>query len=145
MQNDSNIKLLNRKLELIKIAHQVRVLIERGNEKHKLYPPSLNQCCLTASVMLFDNLVSAGFRPILVSSRTHMFVVCDGYLIDITATQFGFENVVIKDYDIVKKNIKERLILAEWWDEVASFASVEEASLTNLRSEYQLLEKAGHV
>ena len=133
---------MGNKSNIIKIARACRKTLEDGNAKLRLYAPHMNGACLTASVALFDELTAAGFKPILISSQTHMFVVCDGHMVDITATQFGHPCVIVQPYEKIKKLIKENIILAEWWDEMNSFGSVEEASLTNLRLEYARIKVA---
>lgn len=57
--------------------------------------------CAIASVWLFQDLKKNGFKPILCISRNknntcgHVFVRVDGYDVDVTATQFDFQEVEI--------------------------------------------------
>lgn len=57
------------------------------------------------SVLLFDNLKAAGIKSQIVQAHGHYFVVCSGYLVDITASQFGQAKVVVKPYSKVKEMI----------------------------------------
>jgi hypothetical protein len=56
--------------------------------------PSLCGLCARASALLFEMLKNAGYNPrIAVSLRAnHFFVLLNGHVIDITATQFNFAN-----------------------------------------------------
>ncbi len=133
---------MGKKATIVKIARRVRETFEKGNAKLRIYPPHLNGACLSASVMLFDELTEAGFTPAVVSSHSHMFVVCDEFMIDITATQFGHPGVLVRHYSKLKEKIKQNVILAEWWQEVTRYYSVEESSLTNLRTECLKIRQA---
>ncbi len=133
---------MGKKAAIAKIARRVREVFEKGNSKLRIYPQHLNGACLSASVMLFDELTEAGFSPAVVSSQTHMFVVCDEFMVDITATQFGHSGVLVRHYPKLKEKIKSNVILAEWWDEVTRHYSIEEASLTNLRIECVRIKEA---
>lgn len=61
-----------------------------GNRGH--CPPSLEMMCARASGELFKKLKRAGYKPELVFIEFHCFVVCEGYIIDITATQYNYTN-----------------------------------------------------
>lgn len=63
------------------------------------FAEDLQGYCILASRDLFDRLEAAGYEPEFAihkePSANHCFVVCDGYVVDVTATQFGQPPVVV--------------------------------------------------
>ena len=57
--------------------------------------PDLCGACMYGSIMLFKELKKLGRKPLLVEGNGHWFTHCDGFLIDITASQFGMKDVEV--------------------------------------------------
>lgn len=68
-------------------ALRVRRYLERDADTC----PDLTGCCGRASAMVAHALVRDGFKPVIAHAPGHAFVLCEGYLVDVTATQFGWE------------------------------------------------------
>lgn len=117
------------KAELIRLARWSRALFDEGNTKTKLFPPHLGGACAIASAFIFNALEQAGYEAAIVSGRGHTFVVCEGWLVDITATQFGQPGIVVRDYEKLKLALKEKRLEAPWWVEERRFLSINEAGL----------------
>src|SRR3990167_11485989 len=60
-----------------------RVAIEDG------FSEDLNGLCGKAAAILYHALEHAGFNPKIAHTLGHAFVLCEGYIVDVTATQFG--------------------------------------------------------
>jgi len=101
---------------------------------HNMYGPTMSGFCALAAIELFRRLYNAGFDPRLVLSTDtgqpyiyardgcidygegHCYVLCDGYVIDITATQFGKKKIEIRG----QRNIRN-----EWfWNPVLTFKTI---------------------
>jgi hypothetical protein len=78
---------------IVEIAERARNWMEHVADSEGFHP-SLCGLCARASALLFEMLKDAGYDPrIAVSLRAnHFFVLLDGHVIDITATQFHFTN-----------------------------------------------------
>ena len=78
--------------QLVKIATKVRDWAEGWNAERDLFGNDLCGMCAIASGRLHDVLTTHGFEPLIVVSEKsggcHCFILCDGYIVDITATQF---------------------------------------------------------
>lgn len=74
---------------------------------HGQWDSALTGMCAVASYDLFIRLKSAGFKPEYILGDCHAFIICNGYLIDTTATQF---NISAKKIEIRRwtKKIAER-------------------------------------
>jgi hypothetical protein len=86
------------------IAKQVRIFCEKYREQKKLWKEDLGGMCAIASYLIFDILKENEYEPTLVHAEInpiggHCFILCNDYLIDVTATQFGEkEKVIVKKY-----------------------------------------------
>lgn len=113
---------------LTKIAKETRKWAENlYNHRHLLgnkdWYQGLAGMCAICSVELADRLKKEGFSPSIAKNGNHTFVICDGYLIDITATQFGQKrNVTIIKHTRMPKQL--------YWEtnEVVEYTSFEKAS-----------------
>lgn len=65
-------------------------------------PPDLCGACMYGSIMVFMELKRLGRKPLMVEGDGHWFSHCDGYLIDITASQFGMKDVEVFPIDQVR-------------------------------------------
>jgi hypothetical protein len=79
-------------LQLIKIARDVRWRSELWNNEHRVFDADLCGMCALAAAELHDMLSAVGFKPQIAVSvqefESHCFILCDGYIVDVTATQF---------------------------------------------------------
>jgi len=106
------------KKRLRSIATQTRKLLE--NISHDILikaEPSLAGLCGYASLLLDDVLKKKGYNPQIIKGRGHWFIKCEGYLIDITASQFGQPNVVVRDFAFVQDAINEKRVRQFWWED----------------------------
>jgi hypothetical protein len=80
--------------KLLSYARKARRWAERLEEKeceeYDCFPRDLGGYCVIASIYLYKLLRDAGLNPRVIFNEDHAFVVCQGYLIDVTATQFNF-------------------------------------------------------
>lgn len=129
---------LTGKLKMLgRIAHKVRDAFEEIGEKEEL-PSDLCGLCLRSSVQLFLAAKYFDINIKVVGGYGHCYTMCDGYIIDITATQFGEADRVLivppkctteyhgrtsGHWD--KKKICEALddVYASIWDESSKFDS----------------------
>jgi len=98
-----------------KIAHGVRVWAESlvASRDEELVPwgadDDLGMMCAISSYRLFTALKKAGLKPAFAANDEHAFVICDGWIVDVTATQFGHSEkvaMVMLDSDEADKS---------WW------------------------------
>ncbi len=86
-----------------KIASNTRQWAEELQRTHQIWDSDLACMCGIASYELFKRLKKAGLSPTICfaenSYEGHAFIRCQGYTIDVTATQFG-----IKDKTVVMAN-----------------------------------------
>ena len=85
------------------IARQIRTHSERIAEKKRWFGLSLDGFCAHGAVLLYQALSGLGLRPQLAVSEDddscgHCFVLCEGHIVDVTATQFGKSEVEILAY-----------------------------------------------
>jgi hypothetical protein len=81
---------LTKQQRLIRIASNVRKWAEKARPRNR--PKNLEFMCGRASGELFKRLAAAGFNPTIVIGACHAFIECDGYVLDVTATQFNHWN-----------------------------------------------------
>lgn len=81
----------------------------------------LQGACAHGSVLLFDNLRAAGFRPQIVQSQGHYFAICSGYLVDVTASQFGQPKVVVRPHHRIKEMVATGDYNMNWWNAINIF------------------------
>lgn len=97
---------MNKIDQVISIARRVRKWAERTNNR-RVWPFNDDLCgmCAIASVKLFKELNAAGITNARICENDeHCFIIWHGYIIDVTATQFGFTNepitvIKVKDVD----------------------------------------------
>lgn len=108
------------KAQIIKIAKNVRKWAERKARRDR-FRDSLCGLCAIASAQLFKELVNHGFSPKIHQSNggwgSHVFVTVNGFLVDVTATQFEIDDEVV---------VKRYRRSAKWfWNKDITFANVE--------------------
>lgn len=74
-------------LKVYRIALRAREWAE-GVVRRKRLDPTLCGMCAIASGHLHRKLRKAGFRSVLATHDAHCFVLLNGYVVDITASQF---------------------------------------------------------
>lgn len=77
-----------------KIALDVRKWAEQYAKRHH-YDSDLCGLCAISSARLSYKLEKAGIPHKIAHNDSHAFVVCNGYIIDVTATQFGCRSKVV--------------------------------------------------
>lgn len=122
-----------------KIATQVRAELEKfcniNNTKHFNALPCLGGLCGYGSAMLYEALTKYGFSPQIARGQGHWFVICEGLLVDVTASQFGQPSVVVRDYKKVKEGIHSQKYLMAWWDVDNLYSTLCGAGLCQLKDE----------
>lgn len=97
-----------------------------SNNKHirpNGFDSDLTGMCCIASAKLFETLVQSGYNPTLAMAEhdddsAHCFIICDDYVLDITATQFGMAPI---------ETIHEKIASEYWfWNPKVLFYSVDE-------------------
>lgn len=85
------------------IAEATRKWAEKLQRKEQRWDDDLECMCGIASFELFKRLKKAGLSPVFVvnESQEHAFVICNKLIIDVTATQFGYDKIEIMDVDYV--------------------------------------------
>jgi hypothetical protein len=76
-------------------AYRIRKKLELEYKDSYLITKDLCGACFIASFEFADYLWSRGVKVKLVMNEFHCFLIKDGYIIDITATQFGCKNKVL--------------------------------------------------
>lgn len=74
---------------IVECAQEARRITE-GIAIREGFPKDLCGLCARASAVLFDLLKDKNYEPEigLSSTRPHVFVMVDGYVVDVTATQY---------------------------------------------------------
>ena len=75
------------KVSVLAIAEHARLWAEKTAKKEG-FPSDLNGFCARASVKLFNLLKAASYDPIIGCAHGHVYVILEGQIIDLTATQF---------------------------------------------------------
>lgn len=109
------------KRSLKSIAEEVRGYFERGVKLLGKYDPDLCGLCGIASIFLYQRLKNEGYEPQMATSTSHIYIICDGKIVDITATQFGLDPVVIIDHQTILLALNEKRSLNDFWKTVAIF------------------------
>jgi hypothetical protein len=96
--------------KLVKIAKQVRGWAEKNKEEYEVNDTDLCGMCAVASAMIFKKLeekkiICEIFESESEKHGSHVFVVAGGYIIDVTATQYGFDPVFVEKEEDFKKLI----------------------------------------
>ena len=117
----------------VAIARSVRQWAEDLAKTTEEYPDSLGGLCAIASAELFNRLKGAGFDNTLIAyTDKHVYVVLDGYVIDVTATQFGnYPKVFIETVSYARD-------CGIWWNATDFYESVD-----NLRAKQ--IEECWHL
>lgn len=83
------------------IARRIRRWAVLQAAKHN-FPDDLQGLCAIAARRLFLEFKNEGYSPKIAYQKNHCFVLVDGYLVDVTATQFAHAEVVVRRFTNVK-------------------------------------------
>lgn len=84
--------------KVLDIANEARAWAEKKQRNYQFfYAQNLCGMCAKASGYLFEQLKEAGIPAKLALTSNHCFVLVDNHIVDITATQFGREKVMVKE------------------------------------------------
>lgn len=114
------------KAKITSVAYKARKWAQTYADKHG-YDSDLGCMCAIASAHLFKLLTKAGIKAKLAYNSKHCFVLSNGYLVDITATQFLgcttrcslplTEIVLVEKYSSIKQR-------PYWWTVEEKFDSI---------------------
>ena len=97
-------KTANWRMRTIKDEQQIKIIAQevRAWAEHiqkqtmNLFSSNLLGLCAISSAYLFCKLKEAGIETHIVSNHKHCFLITkDDFVVDVTATQFGFEKILI--------------------------------------------------
>lgn len=108
---------MNKKQKIKKIALQVRQWCEKVNNDYNLFDDDFAGMCGIASVYLYKQLKKHGMRPKIVENNAHCFIVCEGYIVDVTATQFGYRRVFVEEFNQAEHD-------GSWWSIERTFTNL---------------------
>ena len=82
------------KLQIIKLLFNIQKIIIKNiysynSELNDYFYKNLGGFCLNSSYLIFKTLKKNGFNPKIIINEEHSFILCDGYIIDISAYQFN--------------------------------------------------------
>jgi len=76
-------------------AYKARKIAER-HSKADGFEEDLYDFCARGSAILWEELNRAGLKAEIVYNPGHVFVYCEGWYVDITATQFGLGKTLVR-------------------------------------------------
>jgi hypothetical protein len=91
-----------------KVLYQEAKTVRNWALSHENAYRSLQGWCVKCSYKLFKKLRQKKLNPTFCASKYHCFVLCDDFLIDVTATQFGEKPIIVEKFS---KEHEER-----FWD-----------------------------
>jgi hypothetical protein len=106
---------MKQKRSIKKVAVDVRKTLEKIAPRLNIHAAHLQGACGYGSVMLFEELKRAGYKPRIAQGSGHWFVVCDGKLVDVTATQFGQPKVVVRDFIRIQDENNKFIYNRQYW------------------------------
>ena len=111
---------MSNKTKIISIARACRSELERvAVHISPNFSKTLAGLCMYGSVLTWMRMKDAGLKPEVVSGNGHFFAVCDGLLVDVTATQFGHGKVVVRDYKKVQEMATSGEYALNHWKELS--------------------------
>jgi hypothetical protein len=100
------------------IANDARIQCEQLQKEYGTWRDNLCGMCAIASSMIFNECKRQGIRAKFVYAdkkyEGHCWIEVQGYIIDVTATQFGkgIDSVIVER----KQNITNTVLLQDWYD-----------------------------
>ena len=76
------------KVKIIELATKAREWAVEQQKIGWIYGPRLKGLCAITTAHLFILLQESGIKATIVTNRKHCFLTTNGYLVDVTATQF---------------------------------------------------------
>ena len=102
MPRISNSRFPNPPVQIKRVARSVRKWAEAYQWVHG-FPYTLAGLCCSASFLIFKEIkATKGLSPVLYWNDHHAFVFCEGFLVDVTATQFKRKQRVVIEPPPVK-------------------------------------------
>jgi hypothetical protein len=93
---------MNTEQKIIRIARQARKWTEHLQEEEGRWDATLSGMCGIGSYELFRRLSKASLDPKMCFGNGHVFVRCQGFTADVTATQFSCHSNELKPVEVVK-------------------------------------------
>jgi hypothetical protein len=89
------------KNKIIKCAQSAREWADGHARYHTIFNSSLQGMCAITSAYLFELLIQAGLKAKIAYNDNHCFILTNGYLVDVTASQFPDikEKICIQKYN----------------------------------------------
>lgn len=81
---------------VLEVAHEVRKWAEKWNRKHRKFDADLCGMCAIAAGRLHTELTKRGIKATIIANERHCFVEWNRHIVDVTATQFNFEPVMLR-------------------------------------------------
>lgn len=106
---------------IVELAQKVRDAFEEIG-KSNCFPDNLCGLCLRASVQLFVVAGDYGMDIEMVGGFGHCYNMCDGWIIDVTATQFGITDRVM----VVPPREIPELVRNPNWTRVGTYRTLED-------------------
>jgi hypothetical protein len=103
---------LKSNLELIRSDVLNNVIMCKGSS----FNDSLTGFCANMSYLVFHYLYHLHYEPLLVVNDNHCFVLLDGFIIDLTASQFSTPDLVYSDVEFVNCNNRNKIKSSSFWD-----------------------------
>ena len=97
------------------VARRIRYFAYKARKKAEIiakkdgFKNSLSGFCARGSAILYAELKKAGYKPQIHFFPGHVYVYCEGYYVDITATQFGsrFGKTVVRNESTIEQLNKQ--------------------------------------
>jgi hypothetical protein len=98
MKKPSKPRTIDRRKKIVHIAQNARKWADRARHvrEYNEFPNDLECFCAIAATHLFLLLKKAKLKPCICANDEHVFVKCSGYIIDVTASQFGEKDVCVR-------------------------------------------------
>lgn len=130
-----NLKTQGQIIQIAKFVLSNLLVYQKMNPGVYAWGANREGMCAIASLMLMHQLFKIHLNPVFVTSMNHCFITIDGYILDITATQFGniHDDIVFEPYAEFIARIsgqdKKHEQRAEPWEIISKFYSTEEVLL----------------
>lgn len=93
--------------KVVLVALRVREWAEKWNRRTGQFDSDLCGMCAIAAGKLHHELTKSGVKATIISCRNHCFVEWNRHVVDVTATQFGFEPVLLRKRSELRDEV--------WW------------------------------
>ncbi len=126
------------KSRIIELATKAREWAVEQENIGWIYGPRLKGLCAITTARLFTMLQEAGIKAVIVTNRKHCFLTTNGYLVDVTATQFDgvTEEVVVRKVASLKSTS-----VPYYWQPQFRLNSVEELAMHQAELSWPLYQQ----